>query len=447
MSWIWAALMPHPPIILPEVGRGREAEAGATLEGVGRLKKELAGLPRPGVLLVLSPHHPYAPGSLLLNDAPRLNGSLAAFGAPQVRLQAEVPYEALRLLAEGLVRAGLPPSLSTAPEISRDHGTLVPLVTLTEVWGELPPLIVAGPIGLSPRKAFALGRALRGLDLPGNWALLASGDLSHRLLPDAPAGYNPKGKIFDQTLVEALKAGSAEPLLGLSPDVLDGAGECGLRSVLCLLGLTDAPLQVFSYEGPFGVGYCTALWKGEPEKRPGAALVHPYPALARLAVTRHLRGAPQPSQAEIRAVSPDEDLWNAKKACFVSIKTLKGTLRGCIGTILPLAADLGREIVMNAVSAAVRDPRFSPMRLEELLNVRFSVDVLSRPEATARDGLDPKRYGVIVTKDGRRGLLLPDLEGVDTVERQVSIAAQKAGIRNLEGATFQRFTVTRYPEE
>ena len=190
------------------------------------------------------------------------------------------------------------------------------------------------------------------------------------------------------------------------------------------------------------MGYCTALWNGvrvDP--------VHPYPALARLTVARHLRGAAEPNDAEMLAVSPDASLWNPNKACFVSIKTLDGSLRGCIGTILPLTAGLGREIVMNAVSAAVRDPRFPPMDSEELANVRFSVDVLSIPEPATLDQLDPQVYGVIVSKGGRRGLLLPDLEGVDEVAKQVAIAAQKGGITDLSGAAFQRFTVTRYQEE
>lgn len=443
MSWVWAALMPHPPIIVPEVGRGREAEAAATLSGLGRLVEALRALPRPEVLLVLSPHQPYAPGALMINNAPRIAGSLAVFGAPQVGVDAPVPLEDIERLTERLQAAGLPFTLAPVADITKDHGALVPLAALQGVWPEgLPPVIVASPIGLAPEQAHALGRALRGFAAPKGWALLASGDLSHRLTPQAPAGYNPQGAVFDAAVVAALKSGDAGRLLSLSRETLQGAGECGLRSVLTLLGLAGAPLEVFSYEGPFGVGYCTALWNGRR-----ADPVHPYPALARLSVTRHLRGAPEPGEAEILAVNPDTSLWSPKKACFVSIKTAEGSLRGCIGTILPLTADLGREIVMNAVSAAARDPRFPPLRLEELADVRFSVDVLSLPEQTSLDGLDPKRYGVIVTKEGRRGLLLPDLEGVDAIEKQVSIAAQKGGIRDLSGAQFQRFTVTRYPEE
>ncbi len=443
MPWVWAALMPHPPIILPEIGRGREAEAGATLSGIRQMVESLRKLPRPEVLLILSPHQSYAPGALYLNNAPRVHGTLAAFGSPDLGGTARVPLGELSMLAAYLAEAGLPVKAGPTPDISRDHGTQVPMIALQELWPDgHPALMVSCPIGLSPRQALALGKALRRYTVPGNWALLASGDLSHRLSPDAPAGYNAEGAIFDAAVVEALKTGDPGILLDLSPRTLEGAGECGLRSVLTLLGLAGVPLEVFSYEGPFGVGYCTALWNGER-----ANPVHPYPALARLAVTRHLRGVPELDEKELLALNPDASLWNPHKACFVSIKTREGVLRGCIGTILPLAADLGREIVMNAVSAAARDPRFPPLRPEELANVRFSVDVLSRPEQTDIAHLDPKHYGVIITKDERRGLLLPDLDGVDTVEQQVSIAAHKAGIQDISGARFQRFTVTRYPED
>ncbi len=174
---------------------------------------------------------------------------------------------------------------------------------------------------------------------------------------------------------------------------------------------------------------------------------HPYPRLARLTVERHLSGQGV-QQRDIDAISADASLWKEPKACFVSIKTRAGTLRGCIGTILPAQPSLDREIVMNAVSAAVRDHRFAPMRAEELDNVVFSVDVLGVPEPVQDpQSLDPAVWGVIVIKEGRRGLLLPDLPGVVSVEQQISIAAQKAGIHDLNGVQLQRFTVTRYPEE
>ena len=176
-----------------------------------------------------------------------------------------------------------------------------------------------------------------------------------------------------------------------------------------------------------------------------SANTHPYPRLARLTVEHLLKNQPLPSSGI--EVAEEKSLWNEPRACFVSIKTKRGDLRGCIGTILPVQASLDQEIIANAISASTRDPRFTPMTTAELGNVVFSVDVLSLPETiTDRTMLDSAVWGVIISKNGRRGLLLPDLEGVDTVDQQIAIAAQKAGIDDLSGAVFERFCVDRYKE-
>ena len=132
-------------------------------------------------------------------------------------------------------------------------------------------------------------------------------------------------------------------------------------------------------------------------------------------------------------------------ACFVSLKN-RGELRGCIGTLEPAEADLGAEIARNARSAAFHDPRFHRVRPDELPALTCSVDVLSPSAPCAQAGLDPAVYGVIVLAGFRRGVLLPDLQGVDTVEQQVDIALQKAGIGPGEAFSVERFTVTRYKE-
>lgn len=129
---------------------------------------------------------------------------------------------------------------------------------------------------------------------------------------------------------------------------------------------------------------------------------------------------------------------------FVSLKK-DGELRGCIGTFGPTQSTVAEEIIVNAVSAGTMDPRFFPIELDELTELEISVDILNEPErADSLDELDPKEYGVIVRRGRRSGLLLPDLEGLDSVEEQVAIAMQKAGIRPDEEIELYRFTVTRY---
>ena len=174
--------------------------------------------------------------------------------------------------------------------------------------------------------------------------------------------------------------------------------------------------------------------------------VHPYVKLARVTVERLLNGEAQP--ADGAAVDSDAELWNKERACFVSIKTSAGGLRGCIGTIAPTRNGLDMEIIANATAASTGDPRFPPMTSSELKEVTFSVDVLSRPEPVSDRGeLDPSVWGVIVSKGARRGVLLPNLDGVDTVEEQLDIAARKAGIGKIDsGVTIERFRVDRYKE-
>ena len=166
--------------------------------------------------------------------------------------------------------------------------------------------------------------------------------------------------------------------------------------------------------------------------------MHPLVQLAKEAVEKFVAMGETMAPWEITAE------MQVRAGAFVSIK-LNGELRGCIGTIAPTRANLAEEIVQNAIGSALRDPRFPPVMVNELPYLSYSVDVLSSPELVAGEKeLDPKRYGVIVESGDRRGLLLPDLEGVDTPEHQVLICKLKAGIGFQEPVTLYRFEVKRY---
>jgi MEMO1 family protein len=159
---------------------------------------------------------------------------------------------------------------------------------------------------------------------------------------------------------------------------------------------------------------------------------------ARACVEELVRRRPVPQ-------APEHPLYSRRAACFVSLKK-RGQLRGCIGTLEPSEADLGSEIARNARSAAFQDPRFEPVREDELATLACTVDILSASEPCTLDELDPARYGVIVVAGCRRGVLLPDLQGVDTAAIQIGIALQKAGIAASESFEVRRFTVTRCRE-
>jgi len=169
----------------------------------------------------------------------------------------------------------------------------------------------------------------------------------------------------------------------------------------------------------------------------GKAL-HPLVKLARTAVESYVKKGAVAKPGEL---TPE---MKQKAGVFVSIKK-QGRLRGCIGTFEPTRTNVAEEIVANAISAATRDPRFAPVTAPELGDLEYSVDILTQPEpATDPEKLDPRKHGVIVECGFRRGLLLPDLEGVDTVAQQIEICRAKAGIFTDEPVNLYCFQVRRY---
>lgn len=437
--WYWECFTPHPPVIIPEVGKGRELEASRTIEGMNILSS-LASTNPPDTILLLSPHAPFS-GGLTISLAEQYSGDFARFAAPRTGLSLRGAAAEGERLAR-ILEETFPVITTYRKESPLDHGSLVPLFFLRKRGVSLPSLVVANPIGLSPSEAYRLGQALPHAPLQGSWALVASGDLSHRVTPDAPAGFSPFGREFDGMIVEAFQSNDPGALLALGEREMNEAGECGLRSALLFLGLGEKrQIRSLSYEAPFGVGYATAF-----------ASLHCAPLLARSALSEGVRfGREAAEKAAARFLDFPE--LQEKAACFVSLKirsheTKEEQLRGCIGTILPSYSSLLEEIVENTLAAAQRDPRFMPVTPEELENISLSVDILSTPEpVSSLDMLDPHRFGVLVEKNGRRGVLLPDLEGVDTVEQQLSIAARKAGILSLERSSISRFSVHRLKED
>jgi AmmeMemoRadiSam system protein A len=171
--------------------------------------------------------------------------------------------------------------------------------------------------------------------------------------------------------------------------------------------------------------------------------IHPIVRLAKETVDKFTSEKKIPKKVELPEDLPEE-FTTGKAGVFVSLK-IGGQLRGCIGTFMPVTGSIAEEAIRNSIAAASEDPRFPPVDKSELDVIDYSVDVLSTPEPVESvSALDPRRYGVIIKSGGRRGLLLPDLEGVDTVEDQLRITRMKAGIEPDEEISIERFEVKRY---
>ncbi|EFB74958.1 AmmeMemoRadiSam system protein A [Subdoligranulum variabile] len=461
MPMLGAILTPHPPVLLPKVGRGRERDIAATGKAMEQAAGEVARWD-PEVLIVASPHTILYGDYFHIAPGSGASGSMADFGAPQVRM--DVTYDA-PLRAEILRRAeeaGLRAGTLGQRDPSLDHGVLIPLYFLRKA-GVHCPIVRMGLSGFSALDHYRLGQCVAGAveALDRRAVFVASGDLSHKLKADGPYGFAPEGPVFDEAVTRTMASGNFLEFLTLDPSLCQRAAECGLRSFQIMAGALDGLAvepRLLSHEGTFGVGYGVALFPvtGRDDTRRYASACQrirrerldarrakedPWVRLARLSLETTVR------EGHPLKVLPDAlpaALTDRAAGVFVSLHK-DGQLRGCIGTIAPTEENVAREIVQNAVSAGTRDPRFPPVRADELDELEYSVDVLGRPEPVDSPAqLDPKRYGVIVRYGQKRGLLLPDLDGVDTAEEQVTIARRKGGIRAEDPYTLQRFEVVRH---
>lgn len=463
---VYEAISPHPPIIIPEIGQDRiKGVAEATVEGMRRMA-EAAVRADPETVIIISPHTNIFADAVSYLSAEHLEGSLAGFGFRSIGSSRDNDLEMAALIKQKATEAGIT-FVGIGPEFagkhrlnsSLDHGVLVPMYYLEKAG--LKPAVRLMTMGygyLDRLSLYKFGRLIResAEELGRRCVIIASGDMSHRLKDEGPYSYHPDGPRFDAEIARLVSEGQALQILDIDEELRENAGECGFNSMLIMLGTLDGKVfasELYSYEGPFGVGYLTAGFhpgaegqsildaRREQEKQQREEIRQAesaYVRWARMILENYV-------QTREKASLPDEwaFLREQKSAVFVSLKK-HGQLRGCIGTFAPSYDNLAEEIAENALAAGMRDPRFRPVRQDELDSLVYSVDLLSDPEPCTRDGLDPRKYGVIVSSGSRRGLLLPDLEGVDTVDQQLAIALQKAGIKDGKPYDIQRFEVRRF---
>jgi MEMO1 family protein len=446
-SLVFTGIAPHPPIMVPEVGRDAIAEVRSSIDAMAELTERVVASGAETVVII-SPHAPLQAKAFIAYDGPQLFGDFANFRAPTATIHAELDGELLNEIARAAGEDELVVLRIKGRDL--DHGTAVPLYFLQRN-GWQGRVIALGYSFLSNEDHVRFGKCIRQAieNIGRRVAFIASGDLSHRLRRDAPAGYDPDAHLFDEEVLEAIRTCSTSRIVDIDQEMRRMAGECGYRSMLVAIGVAQGGAQnceVISYEAPFGVGYLVAQLAGSadsPAATERSAEQPGIPALARRTVETFTK-----TGKIIEAPGDLPELFSARAGCFVSIKTRDGELRGCIGTVDPSKDSLAEEIILNAISAATHDPRFSPLRAEELPNLKYSVDVLSPPEPCSANDLDPKIYGVIVEDESgaRRGLLLPNLPGIESASKQIELASRKAGIPRDTPVKLFRFRSDRYSE-
>ncbi len=482
--------MPHPPIVLESIGGSDREEARCTIEGMTMLGKKAAEL-KPKTIIFITPHgNSFSNGTCLLGD-PELHGDFSQFGHSEIRFYKKVNLELTNKIYDCLedrhftsVLMNKELSKSYGIKANLDHGVMVPMYFIDQYYTNYE--IVHITPGQTPlEENYYLGKLIKDMvdeytfDDPTQVLVVASGDLSHALLDSGPYAFNPEGPRFDEAMKEAIENKDPISLITMKNSFVHDAAQCGLRSYIMGFGYMDGldyDSKVISYEGPFGVGYLTGylncentlishslthnrgLVKGNTEDshigtikdlvnnryNQRIAKEDDYIKLARKAIEYYVRNHKKYDLDEsLFSKGFLDEAGHTKAGVFVSLHK-DGKLRGCIGTTEATSPHVIDEIIYNGISACSSDPRFHPVEEDELKDLEISVDILGPYEAIeTMNELNIQKYGVIVEQGYKRGLLLPNLDGIHSIAEQVSIAKQKAGIVSGKVQMY-RFEVIRH---
>ena len=458
MAIIKSYMVPHPPLIIPEVGKGGENQIKKTTNSYEIVAKEISEI-QPDTIIISSPHTTMYSDYFHITKGSKVQGDLSSFGAPQVSFEEQLDEELIDEIESVSKRHKFPAGRTT--EVELDHGTIIPLYFIRKYYKE-GKIIVLGLSGLPLIDNYKMGTIIKEAvnNLNKKVVFIASGDLSHKLQSYGPYGFAAEGPEYDKRIMEVCSSTNFKELLDFDESFLDKAAECGHRSFTIMAGTFDGMNVTSSYlshEDVTGVGYGIITFTPQEKNKERNYLEEyfhklekeltikkqkedQYIKLARQAIEEYITSG---NTLEIPSNISEELIIN-KAGLFVSIHKF-GSLRGCIGTIFPVRKNIAEEIICNAKSASTEDPRFPKIKKEELKWLEINVDVLEAPEdIESEKELNVKEYGVIVRSGFKSGVLLPDLDGIDTVEEQVSIAKKKAGIKPGEIVTLQRFKVTRH---
>ena len=460
MSIVKAYAMPHPPLAIPGVGKGQENGINKTLSSFHEAAAEIAEI-KPDSIVFITPHSVLYADYFHISPGASASGGFSRYNDFETVLDAQYDQELGQEISKLAGNGGIPAGSMGERDASLDHGVTVPMWFINNRYSNYKTVRISQS-GMAPSEHYKLGQMIAEAseNTGRRTVLIASSDMSHKLTKDGPYGFAPEGPEFDAAVAKTLSNGDFLTLMLIPPALREKAAECGYNSLMVLAGCFDrkkVDARLLSYEGPFGVGYAIASFTpGAPDA--GRCFLEKYEEiklnealetqktedvhrnLARRSLEhaiKHGSSFPMPDGL------PDE-LSGRRAGVFVSIYK-NGSLRGCIGTIAPTTDCIAAEIIQNAVSAGLRDSRFDPVLIYELPYLTYKVDVLSPSEPISSSvDLDVTRYGVIVTHGNKRGLLLPNLDGVDTVEEQISIARRKAGISDSTPVKLERFEVIRH---
>ena len=457
--------LPHPPMIIPEVGKNNAKEMNITADSLDRAAKAIAEM-RPDTVILLSEHGPRFNDHYYMPSQPRVSGDFADFGNKRLILGFNNDLSLAETVANKAKSNGISAGFVDDRTMKRngipydlDHGITVPLYFISRYYTDCKILPISLS-GLSGKEHYRFGIILRDAvrESGCNAVVIASGNLSHRLSANSPAGFSAEGEAFDKEVRRLLLHEDINGFLTFDPKHKESAAQCGLDVLRMLIGTLDGfqyTANILSYEAPAGIGLLAAqLYEGkakesafirylaeEEERRKTEQRDETAPLkLARYALTEAVHHG-------IEATLPEDtpsELLKENGGVFITLKN-EGQLRGTYGTLRATQPTLAEEIIFTTFRAAVKDPFLPPIGERELHDIALTVDFIGTPvEIRDISELDPDRYGILVETRGKSAVILPGEPGVETAEDQVKAAKAKAGIHPWHRVKIKRFAVTRY---
>ena len=460
MGIVATFMLPHPPIVIPKIGKGDLKLVQKTVDAYEEAAEKIGQI-QPETIVIISPHHTLYADYFQISPGKKGKGNLGQFNVPQVSVSAKFDEDFVEKLSHVADAHGIPAGVKGATSKTIDYGAVIPLVYVNKYWKNYK-LVHMGISGLPLVSHYELGKCIKETaeSLGTKTVVIASGDLSHRLKPDGPNGYRKEGAEYDAQLMGIMERCEFDRLMDFDEGFRALAGECGHRSFTVMAGAldkTDVDAKCLSYEGVTGVGYGVCVFEpGEANEERDMKEKYlakdkeridaikekedEYVKLARKAIEELVLND---KKYEITEELPEE-MINKKAGVFVTIKTGK-QLRGCVGTLSPEKENIAEEIIQNAMNSAGNDPRYAHIEKDELDRMEITVDVIGEfEEIFTDDMLDVHEYGVCITKGRKKGFLLPNQTGLETTEQQVAIARQSAGLRPRDKAKMERFEVVRH---
>ena len=379
--------VPHPPLIVPEIGRGQEKAIQKTIDAYREVAHQIAAF-APETIIFISPHATTYQDYFRIEKSNNCRGSFKDFQASEVAFAVQQDVEFINTLERMATEEAFPAGTKGAQNTALDHGVMVPLYFINAAYRKYN-IVRLSYSGLPYPSQYEYGTIIQKAmaQTPGKkYVVVASGDLSHMLKEDGPYGYAKEGPLFDKQICDILASGNFIDLFTIDATLVGKAGECGFRSLLMLAGILDKLAitpRLLSYEGPFGVGYALASFAvtGQDDKRgfghqwkskqTASIAKHrrsedPYIALARQSLEHYVKTGKM-----LKIDQYPSGISQKRAGVFVSLHS-DGMLRGCIGTILPTTDSIAEEIIRNAVSAGTEDPRFPSVTARELSNLLSS---------------------------------------------------------------------------